>query len=362
MNEVGDATQIVVVAGKGAYLLGQITLKAAIQFFKLIHTIRMAKWKGKARLGRLRAIKGDDMMYLNAGSEDKEQLKQIQKEMKQHGILFARMPDLCGGDGRTQYAVAVSDAPKVRALLIDHAMGPYRDTYLGMLNEKDYLSTAFTRNGQPTPETQEMWRSAQSPGGRESPEYRAGDRVPEYSRDTYGPQLYAADLKEAFGDVRVRLRDLDCQGLQQQYQWISGPPVEVRENFAEYRIDQNQTVLIPVKDAVLPGKGQNEKSLGAALFRDRAYTVTNLQTATFRTLAGPVVIGLVKEAALNRNSGQTTVGAREMTREQNHDQSHEQVPGQGRGGLEGPTSALENLSSLLSSGAKQEPSPFEKKL
>ncbi len=358
MSEVSDATQIVVVMGRGAYLLGQISLKAAIQFFKLIHTIRMAKWKGKASLGRLRAIKGDDMMYLNAGSEDKKQLKLIQKEMKQHGILFAKMPDLCGGDGRTQYAVAVSDAPKVRALLIDHAMGPYKDTYLGMLSEKDYLSTAFSRNGQPTPETQEMWRSAQSPDGKDSPEYKTGDRTVAYSQDIRSPQPHAADLKEAFGDVRVRLRDLDCQGLQQQYQWISGPPIEIRENFAEYRIDKNQTVFIPVKDAVLPGKGMNEKSLGAALFRDRAYTVTNLQAATFRTLAGPVVIGLVKEAALNRNSGQTTVASREMTREQNRDQTL----GQGSGGLEGPTSALENPSSLLNSGTKQEPSPFEKKL
>ena len=350
MSEVADATQIVVVAGKAIYLLGKISLKAAIQFAKLIHTIRLSKWKGKARLGRLRAIKGDDMMYVNVGSEDKKELKKIQKEMKQHGILFAKMPDLCGGDGRTQYAIAVSDAPKVRALLIDHAMGPFKDIYLGMLSEKDYLSTAFNRNGEPTPETQDLSRSVPDPftGKRE--------------KSSGTPEQQVADLKEAFGDVRVRIRDLDCQGLQQQYQWISGPPVEVRENFAEYRIDQNQTVFIPVKDAVLPGKGQSEKSLGAALFRDRAYTVTNLQTATFRTLAGPVVIGLVKEAALNRNSGQTTVGSREMTRDQSRDQNRELTPGEGRGGLEGPTSALESLSSLLNSGAKQESSPFEKKL
>lgn len=360
MSEVGDATQIVVVAGKGIYLLGKISLKAALQFTKLINTIYLSKWKGKAHLGRLRAIKGDDMMYVNVGSEDKKELKKIQKEMKQHGILFAKMPDLCGGDGRTQYAIAVSDAPKVRALLIDHAMGPNKDIYLGMLSEKDYLSTAFNRNGEPTPETQDLSRSVPDPftGKRE----KSSEKTAWYSRGMGTPEQQVADLKKAFGDVRVRLRDLDCQGLQQQYQWISGPPVEVRENFAEYRIDQNQTVFIPVEDAVLPGKGQNEKSLGAALFRDRAYTVTNLQTATFRTLAGPVVIGLVKEAALNRNSGQTTVGSREMTREQNRDQSHEQTPGQDRGGLEGPTSALENLSSLLNSGAKQEPSPFEKKL
>ena len=360
MSEVADATQIVVVAGKAIYLLGKISLKAAIQFVKLIHTIRLAKWKGKAGLGRLRAIKGDDMMYVNVGSEDKKELKKVQKEMKQHGILFAKMPDLCGGDGRTQYAIAVSDAPKVRALLIDHAMGPYKDTYLGMLSEKDYLSTAFNRNGEPTPETQDLSKSMPDPF-TEKKERPSGKTV-RYSGDMGTPEQQAADLKEAFGDVRVRMRDLDCQGLQQQYQWISGPPVEVRKNFAEYRIDQNRTVFVPVKDAVLPGKGLSEKSLGAALFRDRAYTVTDFRTATFQTLAGPVVIGLVKEAALNRNSGQATVGSREMTRGQNHELNREQTPKQGVEGLEGPTSALENLSSLLNSGAKQEPSPFEKKL
>ena len=360
MSEVSDATQIVVAFGRGAYLLGGISVKAAVQLFKLINTIRLSKWKGKARLGRLRAIKGEDMMYLNAGTEDKASLKLIEKEMKQHGILFARMPDLCGGDGRTQYAVSVSDAPKVRALLIDHAMGPYKDTYLGMLSEKDYLSTAFNRNGEMTPEAQELSKTVPDPFTEKKE--RTSEKTVQYSRDMGTPEQQVADLKEAFGDVRVRLRDLDCQGLQQQYQWISGPPIEIRENFAEYRIDQNRTVFIPVKDAVLPGKGLSEKSLGAALFRDRAYAVTDFRTATFQTLARPVVIGLVKEAALNRNSGQATVGSREMTREQTRDQNHDQTLGEGHGGLEGPTSALENLSSLLNSGAKQEPSPFEKKL
>ena len=206
MSEVADATQIVVVAGKAIYLLGKISLKAAIQFAKLIHTIRLSKWKGKARLGRLRAIKGDDMMYVNVGSEDKKELKKIQKEMKQHGILFAKMPDLCGGDGRTQYAIAVSDAPKVRALLIDHAMGPFKDIYLGMLSEKDYLSTAFNRNGEPTPETQDLSRSVPDPftGKRE----KSSEKTAWYSRDMGTPEQQVADLKEAFGDVRVRIRDL----------------------------------------------------------------------------------------------------------------------------------------------------------
>ena len=137
MSEVGEASQVVIATGRGAYLLAGIAFKAAVGVVKLINTIHLSKWKGRTHLGRLRAIKGEDMLYLNAGTEDKKVLRKIQKEMKKHGILFVRMPDLCGGDGRTQYAISVSDAPKVRALLINHAMGPFKDTYLGMMSEKD---------------------------------------------------------------------------------------------------------------------------------------------------------------------------------------------------------------------------------
>ena len=351
MSEVSDATQIVVAFGRGAYLLGGITVKAAVLLFKLYNTIRLSKWKGKARLGRLRAIKGEDMMYLNAGTEDKAVLKQIEKEMKQHGILFARMPDLCGGDGRTQYAVSVSDAPKVRALLIDHAMGPYKDTYLGMLSEKDYLSTAFNRDGELTTEVRNMMQEREEaktsePGIRPEPGFETSD-------------LQSRELHNTFEDVRIRMRDLDCQGLQKQYQWLPGRPVDVQKNFAVFRIDKDRSVFIPVSDAVLPGKGRNEKSLGAALFHDRSYTVMNLQTATFQSLAGPVVMSIVKEAVASRNAGQQTVATREV--------SKDQALGQGKSPavsrLEGPTSALENLSNVLHGGGSKEiPSPFEKKL
>lgn len=354
MSEVGEASQLVIAAGRGAYLLSGITLKAALQFLKLIHTVYLSKWKGKTFLGRLRSIKGEDMMYLNVGTEDKKMLKKIQKEMKKHGILFARMPDLCGGDSRTQYAVSVSDAPRVRALLINHAMGPYKDVYMGMLSEKDYLSTAFTRSGDLTPETRELL------GGME----RSADRqenAPGKDRSSQeygGPEEQMHDLKRAFDDVRIRVHDLDCQGRQNEYQWVFGDPVDVKKNFAEFRIGGNRSVFIPISDTVLPGKGQGGRS-GGVLFKDRTYTVTDLQTATFQTLAGPAVIALVKEAAVNRSSGAATVGSRQVSRDQNRDMSR--TPQDGK--LEGPVSALENLSGLLhgSSGAES-PSPFEKKL
>lgn len=344
MSEVGEASQIVIATGRGLYLLGNISLKAALQVAKLINTIWLSKWKGRTFLGRLRSIKGEDMMYLNAGSEDKHELKAIEKEMKAHGILFARMPDLCGGDGRTQYAVSVSEAPKVRALLIDHAMGPNMEIYLGMLSEKDYLSTAFTRDGELTPEFQSLMREREAPSPSE--------KGPSFSTEYGTPDMQKRDIQNAFEDVRVRMRDLDVQGLGKQYQWISGPPVSVMKNFAEYQLSGDRTVFVPLKDAVLPGNAAGVRNIGAALFRDHSYTVTNLQTGIFQSLAGPVVMAIMKEAAAGRTAPKQTVATREVSKTQTESKVGK--------GWEGPTSALEGLSNALGRGKTDIPSPFEK--
>ena len=93
MSEVGEACQMVIATAKGAFVLGKVGCKVGVQCVKLINTIWLSKWKGRTFLGRLRAIKGEDMMYLNAGSEDKHELKKIEKELKAHGILFAKIVD-----------------------------------------------------------------------------------------------------------------------------------------------------------------------------------------------------------------------------------------------------------------------------
>lgn len=399
MSEVGDATQIIVVAGKGAYFLGKITLKAALQIIRLFNTMYLGKWKGKTRLGRLRQIKGDDLMYLNVGSEMKRDLKDVQKEMKKHGILFARMPDLCGGDGRTQYAIAASDAPKVRALLINHSQGKYRNIQIGMISEKDYLSTGFTKNGTETREMFDMMHDQTSrerksrslnpfdhtdpardqaadmkrnpdlqPSGRagrrkvqpdrgqqtwerggiggpvygfSEPQqgwgpgkqwtYRPSDDYGEYSharraddgssevhdpfqhgghQDSglkYGtPESQLRAVQEAFSDVQTRMHDLNAQGLQSAYQWIAGAPVDMEKDFAEYSIDDSHSVFIPVEDAVLPGRGIAAAGIGAALFRDRSYTVVNLQDMSFHSVTGKDVIERFREALLSQTAGSRT--------------------------------------------------------
>ncbi len=124
MSEVGDAVQVVMLCGRSAILVGNISLKIAMQIAKLMNTIYLAKWEGRVSLNRLRQTKGDDFVFINVSSEKAADLAVVEKEMKFHGILFARMPDLCGGDARTQYAIASSDAVKMKAMLLDHSAGP----------------------------------------------------------------------------------------------------------------------------------------------------------------------------------------------------------------------------------------------
>ena len=50
MSEVSDATQLLIITGKGAYLLGNITVKSAAMVLKVLNTIYLAKWKGKVSL------------------------------------------------------------------------------------------------------------------------------------------------------------------------------------------------------------------------------------------------------------------------------------------------------------------------
>lgn len=364
MSEVGDAVQIIVVAGKGIYMLGRITLSAAIQTIKMMNTIYLSKWEGKAGLRRLRQIKGDDLMFLNAGSEGKRDLKKIEREMKQYGILFARMPDLCGGDGRTQYAVASSDAPKVRALLIDHSNGRYRNISLGMLSEKDYLSTGMTRDGTMTKEMEDIVRApkdqeqpqwkpeAQPAYGFSEPQqtwgpgrkwtFRSTDDSVKYhqtqnrredrtrSADLRGgtewhygsPDMQASSVQEAFSDVRTRMRDLDVQGLRSSYQWIPGIPVDVEQNFVEYSLDQAHSVFVPIEDVVLPkrrGPGMavsvGAAIAGAALFRDKSYTVVDRRNASFHVMSGNEVLEAVRTAALEPDDRSRKVQNPEYSRD-----------------------------------------------
>ena len=120
----------------------------------------------------------------------------------------------------------------------------------------------------------------------------------------------------------------------------------------EYQLSGDRTVFVPLKDAVLPGNAAGVRNIGAALFRDHSYTVTNLQTGIFQSLAGPVVMAIMKEAADGRTAPKQTVATREVSKTQTESKVGK--------GWEGPTSALEGLSNALGRGKTDIPSPFEK--
>ena len=160
MSEVSDALQIIMISGQVFGVVTKLTYRAALIQMKLWNTLYLSKWKGKTHLTRLRKIKGDNLIYLNFSTEKEEKLKGIEKELKAHQILFARLPDLCGGDGRTQYAVAASDIGKVKAFLLDHKDGPCRETAAGLISAMDYAETGRDENGKETKELKDLETSA----------------------------------------------------------------------------------------------------------------------------------------------------------------------------------------------------------
>ena len=131
MSEVSDATQIIMMTARGGYLLGKISIAMASRTLKLLDTLYHAKWKGKTSFNRLRQTKGEDLLFINISTEDEEKLRLVERELDAHQIMFARLPDLCGGDGRTQYAISQSDMEHFRAFLLDHGDGRYRDILVG---------------------------------------------------------------------------------------------------------------------------------------------------------------------------------------------------------------------------------------
>lgn len=167
MSEVQDAMQIVMMCGKAAMVLGKITVKTALLALKIITAIYLSKWHGKVGFNRLLKIKGEQngLTFVNVGiepdsKENKKIFKDILKEFKAHGILYAVMPDLCAGDGATQIAISSADASKLNALLIDHKLGKHGNIQLAEITQYDYTMTGVKADGSLTQEAKSLVRDA----------------------------------------------------------------------------------------------------------------------------------------------------------------------------------------------------------
>lgn len=325
MSEVYDAVQVIMVAGKTIYMAGRVGTRTLSSFIKLVNTIYLSKWKGSASLHRLRQIKGDDMVFINVSSEKQSDLSFVEKEMKAHGILYARMPDLCGGDGRTQYAVASSDLPKLKPMLLDHAVGKEKRIRVGLISEKDYLGTGLSADGVPTKEYAELQRSA-----LQEKEKTAGSPIPGIHIPRGQPvqsEIFEMQQeKQAMPDfVRVqgnmsllRAHDLQMTGREEDFLWIDEEPIIKGQGFSLYSMGDGLRGLIILHADEMPASPiESERSINrgeetaysitsmhhrAVIFRDRSYKTIDLQTLRIGDTTGDKAIRTIRSGNIYRRN------------------------------------------------------------
>lgn len=145
---------------KAAGGLGQLTKGSLVVTGKVLNTIYLGKWKGKTSLNRFRQIKGDDMQFISIETEDKKLKNEILKSLKNHGILYAELPDLKQGDGKTQFVISPADMGKFEAFLVNHYNGKNKDIKVAPISMEDYSMTGYDENWEPTPEMQKLEASA----------------------------------------------------------------------------------------------------------------------------------------------------------------------------------------------------------
>lgn len=245
MSEVSDATQIIMMTARGGYLLGKISIAMASRTLKLLDTLYHAKWKGKTSFNRLRQTKGEDLLFINISTEDEEKLRLVERELDAHQIMFARLPDLCGGDGRTQYAISQSDMEHFRAFLLDHGDGRYRDILVGPVRPEDYLSTGEDDLRNKTSQMKDLEEDARKEAGVSHKEEKVirvfsegtEKRVPleQFAKEVSSSYSMCIHEKEAtYGEKGIVFRQ---------------SPVKEEENFNLYMMpDGVRMVVIPKED------------------------------------------------------------------------------------------------------------------
>lgn len=294
MSELSDGVQIVMVSGKAAYLIGSLTFKAAVLALKTMNTVYLSKWKGKTSFERLRRIKGEDFMYINVSTERRELLSAIEKEMEAHGILMARLPDLCGGDGRTQYAISSSDAVKFKAFLLDHMYGTNKEIKVGPISAADYAQTGITHTDEPTPELKALTDSAAEQTKHEL-----------QAVTMQGKDRGLLEPMNGQEEQAIRKHDLNVT-YKDRVRWIRRAPVKESDRWRLYEMEDGKLAVIPKEDMLM---GET------AVFCDQEYFVID-KAGQYTTIKGSEVIKHFEGPTLqeenerfknrNRNLGRAT--------------------------------------------------------
>ncbi len=281
MSEINDAMQLIIVTGKGAYLISNMTVKSAVLVLKVLNTIYLAKWHGRVSLNRLRRICGGDFVFVNVNTEDSKIFKSIEKEMKAHGILYARLPDLCGGDRRTQYVIPPADMIKLKAFLLDHREGKHKDVKVGPISPEDYAKTGITAAGRPTPELAELTQSALN---------ALPDKTAVHTSDDLLPIEEVLQVPEVWDTVK---KDPNIS-FGRHVSWIKGKPVKEHSNWGMFNLpDGVHAVLIPQEDIVKERRKFMTRQLTPAeyaIFDAKNYTMINLKNGEKHLETGRNVI------------------------------------------------------------------------
>ena len=334
MSELGDACQVVMISGKLIVTSAQLSLKMMLLMMKIYNTLYLGKWKGATSFKRFRDIKGEDYEFINICSEDPETLAVIEKEMEAHNLLFAKLPDLCGGDGNTQYVVARSDMHIFAAFLMDHNHGELQNIKVGPIAESDYARTAVhPESGEYTQEFQDLNQSArdaymenrlqltqvrterqlQIPLFPQKQETAADQTAVEVLDPAESERLmitrYGQEEEITFSalmlDPQIRLRNELLQNGK-KVELIYEEPIREGEKWAAFPVHDGFHVVVVPKDDLLSGNTSRkavhravpvEKAPAAMLYTNKNYVVMDLRSGEKSICDGQSVIDMLKTPA-----------------------------------------------------------------
>ena len=291
MSEVSDATQIVVVMGKTACLLGNISIRAAVKVMDFLNTLYLSKWKGKVSFRRLRQIKGDDLLFLNMSTEEEGYLSAIENELDKHGIMFSRLPDLCGGDGRTQYVIAQSDAELFRAFLLDHTNGIYKKIKVGPVSPEDYLRTGYTGSGEVEREELKALRKSIPEEQKEAVEENVVT-IRSNGREVSGDGDDYTKILRQFYHAYVREKELEEDSVARTIEQL---PIEEHETWKMYEMpDGLHAIVIPAEDTIT----ESTPSL-FTVYTQQSYVIVDLRSEEKEVLKGADVVEIFRGKSIH---------------------------------------------------------------
>ncbi len=302
IGDIGEACQVIMIIGRFAYRTGNILVQTAVASAQTMNTIAHAKWRGKTSYKNLLRTKGEEngLLFLNVGlepdcRENRKKFNAIKKELKEHGIMYAVMPDLCGGDGNTQIAISAIDAKKLEAMLHSHIHGKNKDVYIAEISEFDYTMTGRRANGSPTQNMRDLQMSAMQngfpfmPGNLQQPMDPARQRAP------VNPNVSSLPEKLTFQIIRQHdlLQTIGNDG----FSWLKAGPLLSQEiNGQLFHLitmpDGQSGIIISDREYREPvlAKASGNQQFGAFICADKNYPLVDYKTGMVYDAPGKIMI------------------------------------------------------------------------